>query len=179
MYRTNILPFLFFSYCLELFILTLTSAMKQICPPSYFSHCLKCLSQCICIKLTWKKWILGELLWECHICVQKKTTAEQKQRRFYLYTSLWRSHRLAHNPVLLTGADLTHTWAWTWFYLTLIWIWSHFTLFKLSVKVCHWHCTVLYTHTHTPVTLSALWWQEFFCESPPSSSSTLRDSVSL
>lgn len=91
-------------------------------------------------------------------CVcRKNLTAEQKQGCFYLYTSLWRSHRLAHNPALLTGAGLAHTWAWTWLYLTLSWTWSPFTLFRLSIEICHWHCTV-----HTPGTISALSWQELY-----------------
>lgn len=104
-------------------------------------------------------------------CVcRKNLTAEQKQGCFYLYTSLWRSHRLAHSPALLTGAGLAHTWAWTWLYLTLSWTWSPFTIFRLSVKICHWHCTV-----HTPLL------QSLPCDdkssTPPAFTSTLSHSV--
>lgn len=77
----------------------------------------------------------SNVTWSSSECVHWKPLKKSNGWCCYLYTSLWRSHRLAHSPAPLTAADLGHTWARTW----LVWYWAGVrapsSLFKLSFKV--------------------------------------------
>lgn len=70
-------------------------------------------------------------------CSQHDFELYSKRRGWccYLYTSLWRSHRLAHSPAPLAAADLGQTWAWTWSGWYWVSVRAPSSLFKLSFKL--------------------------------------------